>query len=219
MDVITAQFISLSIHNSDNQETIHGGQLTEQQKAYILKLQSHLTKEHLLAHEPWSGHRIPPEYIQSRFSDPPVMFFGIGVQLTTEDLLPIARTLNAPISICSSGDKLIQLLSLVRDIRRTIRKGLTSHRRIESWEIMSPSTNMTVVICITDNSLDRLSHKPLDVDDETRLRTIKWEKLQISAEALHNLTGREPKWYIGGIGHNIEWDCRTGHHLFGLKMC
>jgi hypothetical protein len=113
------------------------------------------------------------------------MFFGIGLQLTTTDLLPVAETLKVPIS--SPGDGGLKPMTLVRDIHGALqdelklrrRKGLKLHRGpIETWGIMSLSTNLRQVICITDNSLDRLSHQRLTVDDGIRLRTIKWKYLQ-----------------------------------------
>ncbi|KAF8326040.1 uncharacterized protein EI90DRAFT_2848295, partial [Cantharellus anzutake] len=189
-----------------------GRQLTERDEAYILRLQSHLTKSYLLANEPWGSPRILPEYIQSKYSDPPVMFFGIGLQLTTMDLLPVAETLKAPIS--SPGDGGLKPMTLVWAIRRAVQHELKA--QIENWGIISPSTILRQVICITDNSLDRLSHKHPNVDDGIRLRTIKWKYLQNSAEVLRELTGREPKWYIGDYVHNSDWPCRSGYSLQGV---
>ncbi|KAF8344102.1 uncharacterized protein EI90DRAFT_3164941, partial [Cantharellus anzutake] len=109
----------------------------------------HLTESYLLANEPWGSPQLPPEYIQSKYSNPPVMFFGIGFQLTTMDLLPVTETLKVPIS--SPGDGGLKPMTLVWAICCAVQhelklhrcKGLKLHRvQIENWGIISPSTNL-----------------------------------------------------------------------------
>ncbi|KAF8324922.1 uncharacterized protein EI90DRAFT_3074464 [Cantharellus anzutake] len=145
----------------------------------------------MLTHEPWSGPWLPPEYI---LSNPPLMFFGIGLQFTATDMLPLAQALGVP-TTPGEGKSLLLLENIYMAVRKSIREKFKSRWPVKSRGIISPNTKMTRVISISDNTLDTLSHWRSTVDND--LDSIIWKELQNAADALCALTGREPKWYIG----------------------
>ncbi|KAF8317846.1 uncharacterized protein EI90DRAFT_3167797 [Cantharellus anzutake] len=191
MDVTTGQFSSLSIHSSDDRET----DPERQGKQDTLQLKPRpLMPEYMLAHEPWSGPWLPPEYVQSMFSDPPLMYFGIGLQFTATDMLPLAQALGVP-TTPGEGKSLLLLENIYMAVRKSIRDKFKSRWPVKSRGVISHNTEVTRVISISNNTLDTLSHRCSAVDDHPD--SIKWKELQNAADALCALTGREPKWYIG----------------------
>jgi len=202
-----------------NKLNIHslGNQCTEDDLAFIRELKERLKKEYLLANEPWSGIRLPPEYIQSDFMAPPVLLFGIGFNRTAEDVLSLAQKLNVPKPTICSKNYPRYLDMVLLSIKDTIGKKLgKSPWRIKFLGILLPNTNMTRVISLTDNSLTSLSSKRALVDDMLRFRYVKWDSLEDTAKTPHELTGREPMWYIGNHMHNEDWDSRKGYSVFGM---
>ncbi|EIW77080.1 hypothetical protein CONPUDRAFT_168099 [Coniophora puteana RWD-64-598 SS2] len=202
-----------------NKRNIHssGAHCTEDDQAFVRKLKEHLKKEYLLAHEPWRGIRLPPEYIQSDFMAPPALFFGIGFNQTAEDVLSLAQRLNTPEPTVCGKNHPMYLDMVLLSIKDTISKKLgKSPWHIEFLGILSPNTNLTQVMSLTDNSLTRLSGKRPRVDDISRFRSIRWNSLEDTAKAIQELTGREPMWYIGDHMQNEDWDSRKGYSVFGM---
>ncbi|EIW77073.1 hypothetical protein CONPUDRAFT_168095 [Coniophora puteana RWD-64-598 SS2] len=210
-EVLSRQLINkLNIHRLSNQ-------CTEDDLAFVRELKERLTTEYLLAHEPWNNIRLPPEYIQSDFMAPPVLFFGIGFNRTAEDVLSLAQKLNVPEPTICGKNHSRYLDMVLLGVEDTINKKLgKSPWRIKFWGILSPNTNLTRVMSLTDNSLTSLSNKGALVDDMVRFRSVEWDLLEDTAQALHELTRRDPMWHIGNHMHNEDWESRKGYSAFGM---
>ncbi|KAF8339802.1 uncharacterized protein EI90DRAFT_2285744 [Cantharellus anzutake] len=135
--------------------TRHDKRLTERDKAYTLRLQSHLTEAYLLAHEPWC-HLNTSRASSATLLSCSLVLASSGLASRCPDYYLFPKRWRAKAPVPSRGHS----------------SRYSGANRILGNQ--SPSTNMTRVMCITDNSLDTLSRQPLSN----------------TAEALCGLTGR-----------------------------